>query len=143
MAKQPDKSDRFIITPHPGEAARLLQCSGNEVEQDRFAAVKLLRQRFGGQALLKGAGSLIASDRGNFVIGRGSPALASGGMGDCLAGLIGGLLGQQLAPAQALIAASFWHAVAGEHCAKNGERGTLASDLLVPIRRLVNGLPIE
>ncbi|MBT43080.1 MAG: bifunctional ADP-dependent NAD(P)H-hydrate dehydratase/NAD(P)H-hydrate epimerase [Idiomarina sp.] len=143
MAKQPDKSDRFIITPHPGEAARLLQCSGNEVEQDRFAAVKLLRQRFGGQALLKGAGSLIASDRGNFVIGRGSPALASGGMGDCLAGLIGGLLGQQLAPAQALIAASFWHAVAGEHCAKSGERGTLASDLLVPIRRLVNGLPIE
>lgn len=143
LARQSRKSDRFILTPHPGEAARLLQCSAEHVEQDRFNAVEKMREQFGGQVLLKGAGSLIASDRGNFVIARGSPAMASGGMGDCLAGLIGSLLAQQLAPAQALIAACYWHALAGESCAKNGERGTLASDLLVPLRRLVNGLPTD
>ena len=103
LAQSPQRSDRFVLTPHPGEAGRLLQSSAKDVEQDRFSAVESLRQRFGGQVLLKGAGSLISSERGNFVIGRGSPALASGGMGDCLAGLIGSPLAQKLAPAQALV----------------------------------------
>ncbi len=143
LAQSPQRSDRLVLTPHPGEAGRLLQSSVKDVEQDRFSAVESLRQRFGGQVLLKGAGSLISSERGNFVIGRGSPALASGGMGDCLAGLIGSLLAQKLAPAQALVAGAYWHAVAGEEAGKDGERGTLATDLLLPLRRLVNGLPLE
>lgn len=143
LALNPQKTDRFVLTPHPGEAARLLKTSVDDVEQDRFATVESLRQRFGGQVLLKGAGSLIASDRGNFVIDRGSPALASGGMGDCLSGVIGALLAQQLAPGQAIIAGAYWHAIAGEFCGEQGERGTLASDLLTPLRRLVNGLSLE
>lgn len=143
LALNPQKTDRFVLTPHPGEAARLLKTSVNAVEQDRFATVEALRERFGGQVLLKGAGSLIASDRGNFIIGRGSPALASGGMGDCLSGVIGALLAQQLAPGQAIIAGAYWHAIAGEFCGKQGERGTLATDLLTPLRRLVNGLSLE
>ena len=142
LAQQAYTSERLVLTPHPGEAARLLQQTVNQVEQDRFAAVESLRARYGGQVLLKGAGSLIASEHGNFVIGRGSPAQASGGMGDCLAGLVGGLLAQHLPPAQALVAATYWHAVAGEYCAQQGERGTLASDLIPPLRRLVNGLSL-
>ncbi|WP_404401247.1 NAD(P)H-hydrate dehydratase [Idiomarina seosinensis] len=136
-------SDRWILTPHPGEAGHLLQQSTKSVEQDRFSAVEAIRSQYGGQILLKGAGSLVATDRGNFVIARGSPAMASGGMGDTLSGVIGALLAQQMSPAQALIAGSYWHAVAGEIAARSGVRGTLASDLLVPLRQLVNGIKVD
>jgi len=139
LAEQNLSSERFILTPHPGEAARLLGKSTKEVEQDRFAAVEQLRKKYQGQVLLKGAGSLVASERGNFIVARGSPAMASGGMGDCLSGVIAALVAQRLAPEQALIAATYWHAVAGEIAAKDGCRGTLASDLLGPLRQLVNG----
>ncbi|MGM0526233.1 MAG: NAD(P)H-hydrate dehydratase [Pseudomonadota bacterium] len=143
LAKENISSKQFILTPHPGEAARLLGKSSKEVEQDRFAAVEQLRKKYQGQVLLKGAGSLVASERGNFIIARGSPAMASGGMGDCLSGFIGALLAQRLSPEQALIAGTYWHAVAGEMAAKDGCRGTLASDLFEPLRRLVNGINVS
>ncbi|MGM0482162.1 MAG: NAD(P)H-hydrate dehydratase [Pseudomonadota bacterium] len=142
LAKAKGAAQRLILTPHPGEAGRLLQQSAETVEQDRFSAVEAIKARYGGQVLLKGAGSLVACDKGNFVIARGSPAMASGGMGDCLSGVIGALVAQQMPPAQALIAACYWHAVAGEIAARSGVRGTLASDLLTPLRQLVNGINV-
>lgn len=139
LASYPVRSPKLLLTPHPGEAARLLQTTTDKIESDRFAATTKLRKKYGAQVLLKGAGSLLVTDRGKCLIDRGSPAMASGGMGDLLTGLVTALLAQRMAPAQALIAGALWHAIAGEQAGKEGERGTLASDLLPYLRRLVNG----
>lgn len=128
-----------VLTPHPGEAARLLHTSTQSIAQDRFAAAQALRETYGAQVLLKGAGSLVVTDNGSFVIERGSPAMASGGMGDLLTGVISGLIAQKLKPADAILKGTLWHALAGEAAGNRSERGTLASDLLPYIRQLVNG----
>lgn len=139
LAHDPVQSSQLILTPHPGEAARLLKCRTQDIEKDRFAHALSLHNQYHAQVVLKGAGSLISSSRGNWLVDRGSPAMASGGMGDCLAGLIGALVAQGLAPAQALTAGVYWHAVAGEEAGADGVRGILASDLMPIIRKLVNG----
>lgn len=133
----------WILTPHPGEAARLLDCSSGEVEADRFAAVQLLAERFGGVALLKGAGTLIASSidsgqTGLALCAEGNPGMASGGMGDLLSGIIAALLAQRLSPVDAARAGVLLHAMAGDEAAGANERGLVATDLLEPLRRLVN-----
>lgn len=128
-----------ILTPHPGEAARLLNTDANKVESDRFAALSALRDTYKAQILLKGAGSLVTNDNGQFILDVGSPAMASGGMGDLLTGLISGLVAQGMTEADAVVAAGVWHARAGELAGNEGERGTLASDLLPYTRQLVNG----
>ncbi|MGQ4276737.1 NAD(P)H-hydrate dehydratase [Pseudidiomarina sp. E22-M8] len=143
LAKNPSWAKRSAplwITPHPGEAARLLSCSIAEVEQDRWAAVKQLAQRFEAQVLLKGPGSLVAPpDSARIrICRRGTPALAVGGAGDVLSGIAGSLVGQGLATEAILPCAAWLHGVAGEHAAISGERGTLPSDLMEPLRKLVN-----
>lgn len=130
---------RLILTPHPGEAGRLLNIDANEVESDRFAALSTLRDKYKAQILLKGAGSLVTTDKGRFILDAGSPAMASGGMGDLLTGLISGLIAQGMPEADAVVVAGTWHGKAGELAGTAGERGTLASDLLPYIRQLVNG----
>ncbi|MDX1818505.1 MAG: NAD(P)H-hydrate dehydratase [Marinobacter sp.] len=88
-------SDRQILTPHPGEAARLLGCSVAEVENDRVSAARKLQSTFGGTVLLKGAGTVIARGGETVdIVGGGNPGMATGGMGDVLAGVIGALAGQ-------------------------------------------------
>jgi NAD(P)H-hydrate epimerase len=129
-----------VLTPHPGEAARLLGVSTAEVQDDRFAAAARLHERFGGCVVLKGAGTLVHG--GHEPVGvcdGGNPGMASGGMGDVLAGVVAGLLAQGLAPAQAARLGVCLHARAGDLAAgAGGERGLLASDLLGPLRRLAN-----
>ncbi len=129
-----------VITPHPGEAARLLGCDTAEVQRDRFAAAKALCERFGAQIVLKGAGTIIASpDQRPIVIRAGNPGMAVGGMGDLLTGCIAALLAQGLAPRDAAIAGALLHAAAGDAAvADDGERGLLPSDLLPWLRRLAN-----
>ena len=90
------RRDNWVLTPHPGEAARLLQCANAEVQADRFAAVRALQQRYGGVVLLKGSGSLIAGADRVLLSDYGNPGMASGGMGDVLSGVIGSLLAQHL-----------------------------------------------
>lgn len=125
-----------LITPHPGEAARLLQCSVGEVQADRPAAVRALAQRYGCVALLKGAGTLIAAPDGRLALcDRGHPAMASAGLGDVLAGVLGALLAQQLAPFEAACLGAWLHASAGERLGTLG-RGLAASDLIPVIRQL-------
>ncbi|WP_444815836.1 NAD(P)H-hydrate dehydratase [Stutzerimonas frequens] len=125
-----------LITPHPGEAARLLQCSVGEVQADRPAAARALAQRYGCVALLKGAGTLIAAPDGRLALcDRGHPAMASAGLGDVLAGLLGALLAQQLAPFEAACLGAWLHATAGERLGLLG-RGLAASDLIPVIRQL-------
>lgn len=129
-----------ILTPHPGEAARLLGCDVAEVQRDRFSAAKALCERFGTQVVLKGAGTIISSPgEPPAVICAGNPGMAVGGMGDLLTGCISALLAQGLSPRDAAIGGALLHAVAGDAAAaEDGERGLLPSDLLPWLRRQAN-----
>ena len=128
-----------VLTPHPGEAARLLGVDTAEVERDRFAAVRLLAQRYHAVVVLKGAGSLIADANGRLdVCPWGNPGMASGGMGDLLTGLIAALMAQGCDAREAACLGVGLHARAGDLAAQIGERGLLASDLLLPLRTLLN-----
>ena len=123
-----------LLTPHPGEAARLLQCTTAEVQADRPRAARELARRYRCTVILKGAGSLIAAADGRLALcSRGHPAMASAGLGDVLAGVAGALLAQGLASFEAACLAVWLHAVAGE---RNGElgRGLAAADLIATIR---------
>lgn len=130
-----------ILTPHPGEAARLLATTVAAVEADRFAAVTALSARYRATALLKGAGTLIASSGAPIAVNTsGNPGMASGGMGDVLSGVIGALLAQGLDAHDAARFGALLHGMAADHAvADDGERGLLATDLLPHLRRLVNG----
>ncbi|PIE83684.1 MAG: bifunctional ADP-dependent NAD(P)H-hydrate dehydratase/NAD(P)H-hydrate epimerase [Candidatus Contendobacter odensis] len=133
--------DDWILTPHPGEAARLLKMLPGEVEADRFTAVEELAVRLGGTVVLKGAGSLIASRKAGQVMlcAAGNPGMASGGMGDVLTGVIAALRGQGLSPFVAAKVGVYLHGRAGDLAAQaGGERGLLATDLLPFLRQLVN-----
>ncbi|MCR9191657.1 MAG: NAD(P)H-hydrate dehydratase [Gammaproteobacteria bacterium] len=133
------KSKPWILTPHPGEAARLLGTSTDMIQNDRLAAVSMLQQRYGGVVVLKGAGTLIsAADTDPVHCQAGNPAMASAGMGDVLSGMMGGLLGQGLSPWEAAQAGVVLHAVAGDQVAsKRGCRGIVASDILGALATVV------
>ncbi|HET7453061.1 MAG TPA: NAD(P)H-hydrate dehydratase [Thermoanaerobaculia bacterium] len=120
-----------IVTPHPGEAGRLLGRSTRAVQADRPAAAAELSRRTRAIAMLKGAGTISASPEGNLWLNStGSPALAKGGTGDVLAGVGAAFLAQGLEAADAAVAAAFVHGLAGEWSgAERGERGTLASEV--------------
>jgi NAD(P)H-hydrate epimerase len=126
-----------VITPHPGEAARLLNCSNAQVQADRFAAVRALQQRVGGVAVLKGNGSLVCSGQHLLLSDSGNPGMASGGMGDVLSGVIGALLAQGLSPEDAAALGVCLHGAAGDLAAEDGQRGLLASDLMPWLRALL------
>ena len=140
LAEQPVQRDDWVLTPHPGEAARLLDTCVAEVQADRFAAAEAIRRRYGGVVILKGAGTLVVSggDRRPAVCSDGNPGMASGGMGDLLTGVVAGWMAQGKAPAEAAELAVCLHAAAGDKAARAGRRGLLASDLLSHIRRLAN-----
>lgn len=130
-----------VLTPHPGEAARLLDVTIAEIETDRFAAVREMARRHAAVVVLKGAGSLIADPAGRVhVCPWGNPGMASGGMGDLLTGIVAALLAQGCTDWEAACLGVSLHARAGDVAAREGERGMLASDLLGPLRALGNGL---
>lgn len=126
-----------VITPHPGEAARLLNCSNAEVQADRFAAARALQRRLGGVAVLKGNGSLVCTGQRLLLSDNGNPGMASGGMGDVLSGVIGALLAQGLAAEDAAALGVCLHGAAGDLAAEDGQRGLLASDLMPWLRALL------
>jgi hydroxyethylthiazole kinase-like uncharacterized protein yjeF len=139
LASMPMSKSYWILTPHPGEAGRLLHGSAQSVEQDRFSAVSAIRAAYGGIAVLKGAGTLIASHSRIAVSTSGNPGMASGGMGDVLSGVIAGLIAQGLDLQEAAERGVFLHGRAADlAAARDGERGLLATDLLPFLRQLVN-----
>ncbi len=142
LAREPRRfTQPAVLTPHPGEAARLLESTVAEVEADRFAAVRALAIRYHATVVLKGAGSLIASPDGRLdVCPWGNPGMAGGGMGDLLTGIVAALLAQGCDAWEAACLGVGLHARAGDRAAQQGERGLLASDLLAPLRALGNGL---
>ncbi len=143
LARFPRRRDHWILTPHPGEAARLLGLSTSTIQDDRFSACRRLAERYGAVVVLKGAGSLVSGALTR-VCPYGNPGMASGGMGDLLAGLIGGLAAQKLPLERAASMGVLVHALAGDRAAQErGERGLLATDLLPYVRALVNPVPAD
>jgi len=140
LAISPDKRQNRIITPHPGEAARLLNVKTGEIESDRLHSATRLAKRYGGVVVLKGAGTLIASEKGEMAIADvGNAGMASGGMGDVLSGIIGGLSGQMLSPFEAACAGCVAHGAAAEAVSRRyGTRGMLATDLFSELYLFVN-----
>ncbi|MFC0679149.1 NAD(P)H-hydrate dehydratase [Lysobacter korlensis] len=128
-----------VLTPHPGEAARLLGCSIADIQRDRIGAARNLVDRFGGTVVLKGAGTIVANTDGRMhLIAAGNPGMATGGMGDVLTGVIASLIAQGLAPLDAAACGALLHAVAGDCAATEGERGLMPSDLMPWLRRNAN-----
>jgi len=140
LAEEPRQRGDWVLTPHPGEAARLLQSSAQAVQADRLGAVKELVARYHGVGLLKGAGTLVARHGDAFVsvCDRGNPGMGTAGMGDVLAGVLGALLVQTEDTALAAQAGVLLHALAGDDAAVAGERGLLAGDLMPHVRRWAN-----
>ena len=140
LALAPLKRDDWVLTPHPGEAARLLKTTSAEVQSDRFAAIAALREKFGGTIVLKGSGTLVlgGSKPEPSICTQGNPGMASGGMGDVLTGVITGLLAQGLDFDAAAEIGVLLHAAAGDMAAVDGERGLWAGDLMPWLRKLVN-----
>ena len=129
---------RWVMTPHPGEAARLLGCSTQEIQNDRIGAARQLQKTFGGVVVLKGAGTLICADDQLYLAKVGNPGLATAGSGDVLAGLIGSLMAQGLVPLQAAQMAVCLHGAAADLAVEEtGIAGLQASELTPYIRELL------
>ena len=139
LALDPLYHDNWVLTPHPGEAGRMLGCDSREIQKNRFTTVASLKASYGGVIVLKGAGSLVLEERElPALCSAGNPGMASGGMGDLLTGAIAGLIAQGLQNGDAARLGVFLHATAADLAATDGERGMLASDLFPHLRRLVN-----
>jgi NAD(P)H-hydrate epimerase len=139
LALNARRDDRWVLTPHPGEAARLLGTTSSAVQADRVHAARELQARYGGTIVLKGAGTLVqTAEAGGWICDRGNPGMAVAGMGDVLTGVIAGIAAQCGDLALAARAGVFVHAVAGDRAAAAGERGLLASDVIANVYSGVN-----
>ncbi len=128
-----------ILTPHPGEAARLLGCDTAAIQDDRLAAAAALVARYRCTVVLKGAGTIIAAPGHRpCVLAAGNPGMATGGMGDLLTGTVAAMRAQGLGAFDAACAGALLHSLAGDAAAGEGQRGLLPSDLLPWLRRLAN-----
>ncbi|MBV1882002.1 MAG: NAD(P)H-hydrate dehydratase [Pseudomonadales bacterium] len=139
---QQARNDNWILTPHPGEAARLLGVDIQAIQEDRFRTARALQNLYGGAVVLKGPGTIICAGEDNpkvYLTAVGNPGMASGGMGDVLSGIIGALLAQGLSLSDAASLGPFIHGLAADLVALNqGERGLLATDLMQPLRQIIN-----
>jgi len=144
LAREPGKLPAgWVITPHPGEAARLLGSDTAAVQADRLGAVRELQARYGAIAVLKGAGTLVAAEGAVFYNERGNPGMATAGMGDVLTGVIAGLDAQLRDSALAARLGVLVHSLAGDSAARSargsgGQRGLIASDVIAELRGWVN-----
>jgi len=129
-----------VLTPHPGEAARLLDTDTAAIQHDRPAAVRALAARWNAVVVLKGAGTLVCAPGGPpWLIAAGNPGMATGGMGDVLTGVIAALRAQGFAAEHAAACGALLHAVAGDTAARtSGERGLLPGDLIDVLRACAN-----
>lgn len=129
-----------VLTPHPGEMARLLKVTAAQIQNDRIGSAQRLTEKTGATVVLKGALTIISSPDGQIYINpTGNPGLATAGTGDVLAGMLGGLLAQGYGPVEAAYVAAYVHGMAGDELRDlNGEAGMMATDLLPVIPRLIN-----
>lgn len=138
LAKEPLKDTNYVITPHPGEAAILLDKKVPIAENMRINAIHELIKIYQCTVVLKGSGTLVGTADSDIAIcTAGNPGMASGGMGDLLGGVIGGLIAQKLEVPIATQLGVCVHAMAGDIAAKSGQRGLITSDLLLPLKLLM------
>jgi NAD(P)H-hydrate epimerase len=132
----------LLLTPHPGEMARLAGSSIEDVQKDRIEVTRGFAKEYGVILILKGSRSLVASPGGEvFINPTGNPGMASGGMGDVLTGMIGGLLAQGLPALEAAKLGVYLHGLAGDYAAfLKGERGIAATDLVELAPAVLNAL---
>jgi len=132
----------LILTPHPGEMARLTNTSSQEIQQNRIQVSREFAQKYGVILVLKGARSLVAGPQGEvFINPTGNPGMASGGTGDILTGMIGGFLAQGFPALEAAKLGVFLHGLAGDFVAhRKGSRGIAAMDLAEEAPRLLRAL---
>lgn len=140
LAENPFVDQQRVLTPHSGEAAELLGCSSDAVQENRLQALNGLHEKYGGTVVLKGCGSLVAANnRLPYLCDAGNPGMATGGMGDVLSGVIAGLLAQKISPFNAASLGVYVHAQAADCAAAQfGSRGLLASDLIGHLSNVVN-----
>ncbi len=139
LAEEEQSSTNWVITPHPGEAARLLNTDSKIIQSDRFRSINSLHEKYTGPVVLKGSGTLIANTKGDlFVCDAGNPGMSSGGMGDVLTGVIAGLIAQGIEINHATKLGVCLHANAADRAVGTGERGLMALDLMPHLRKLVN-----
>jgi hydroxyethylthiazole kinase-like uncharacterized protein yjeF len=147
LAARPDlrgliatRKGRCVVTPHPGEAARLLACSTDEIQADRTAAVQQLAQRLGCSVVLKGADSLCATADGQLFINHsGNSGMSTAGMGDVLTGMIAAFIAQGLSVDDAMLLAVHLHGAAGDALAEQqASIGMTATEVTEWARWLLN-----
>ena len=139
LAGDAARCDRQVLTPHPGEAARLLDQTVADVQADRFAAARAISRQYGGATVLKGAGTIIQPAAGTpLVCAAGNPGMATAGSGDVLAGVIAALIAQGMTVDAAAAAGVCVHACAGDIAARGGERGLMARDIIAALRAVLN-----
>ncbi len=136
LADQPRLKSNWVLTPHPGEAAKLLGCKSDEIQRDRFFAAKAIQRKYGGVCVLKGAGTLVATAQRIHVCEHGNPSMSTAGMGDILAGLIGGLLAQGFGLEAAAKLAVWAHATAGDSATRKLGKHLRATDIYPFLRSL-------
>jgi NAD(P)H-hydrate epimerase len=131
--------ENWIMTPHPGEAGRLLDMSTEQIQANRLAALDRLVKRYGGTVVLKGAGTLVGTKgKTPALCERGNPGMASAGTGDVLTGAVAGILAQCRDNWLAARVGVLVHAMAGDAAARTGERGLLATDVARELHHCVN-----
>jgi NAD(P)H-hydrate epimerase len=159
LSEEEQSSSNWVITPHPGEASRLLKTDVNTIQSDRFQSAKMLHEKHQGPVVLKGCGSIVADSRGNlFVCDAGNPGMSSGGMGDVLTGVIASFIAQGIEMDEATYRdwnripdeddvdvigdatklGVLMHAYAADLAAGSMERGLMATDLMPYLRKLAN-----
>jgi hydroxyethylthiazole kinase-like uncharacterized protein yjeF len=133
---------RWVLTPHPAEAGRLLGITTAQVQANRLAAAQMLASRYASCVVLKGAGSIVAApDALPALCDRGNPGMASPGMGDVLTGVVAAVMAQAHDLVGAVRVAVLAHAMAGDLAARRGERGLIASDLFEHLPTCLNPIP--
>jgi len=139
LAEEDLSSMNWVMTPHPGEAARLLKIESGIIQSDRFKSASMLHEKYHGPVVLKGSGTLIVDTDGDLTVcDAGNPGMSSGGMGDVLTGVIASLIAQGIEINHATKLGVCLHANAADRAAEAGERGMMAMDLLPHLRNLVN-----
>ncbi|GAK87585.1 NAD(P)HX epimerase [Vibrio ponticus] len=139
LTTKPSVDPNRIITPHPGEAARLLNCSINDVENNRYQAARDLSKKYGGVAILKGSGTVIDDGQHRYVCAAGNAGMATGGMGDALTGIIVALLAQGFTLSEAARMGVMLHSYAADlNVKQQGIVGLSAMDVVNTLRKALS-----
>lgn len=132
------KRSRWIITPHPGEMARLLGSDAAQVNADRLQMADEYARKWNMTVVLKGAPTIISSREHTYINSSGNPGMATAGSGDVLTGLIAALLSQGLEPLQAAALGVYVHGKAGDLAGQKGQRGLRAGDILTRMQEILS-----